>query len=271
MANIAIILAGGNGTRFESTSLAKQYNKIGGMTIFAITLCQFLYHKEIDFVLPVINSEHTHLYEGVMKEIDKLKSIKQKNGKILQAIFGGNDRLSSSIYGWYKIFELSISGIIKHVDKILVHDVVRPFVSSSLISDVLKALDMHDIVDVGIDLIDTIKYKINTKHFRYNTLNREHLYATQTPQGMRYNVLKNIYINYKKSFFDIEQSDINYTTHPCKDFTDDINFCISMNADLSLGIVNGISINKKITYLDDLLYAKFLINNLKRTRFFEFL
>lgn len=76
------------------------------------------------------------------------------------------------------------------VDVVLVHDAARPLVPVEVVTGVASAVrDGHDAVIPVIPVVDTIK-SINDDGQIIGTVPREHLRATQTPQGFRREVLQ---------------------------------------------------------------------------------
>ena len=86
--NVAIILAGGKGERFQA-SLPKQFAKVAGKSVIEHTIKQFQDHEMIDEIAIVINE----LYQ------DKLESIILNNNwsKVKKVLLGGYERYTSSL------------------------------------------------------------------------------------------------------------------------------------------------------------------------------
>ena len=68
-------------------------------------------------------------------------------------------------------------------EKVLVHDGARPLVSNDVIKNVCDALKNNDSVTCGVRLKDTVK-RVSDDGFAVETLNRDSLFAIQTPQGI---------------------------------------------------------------------------------------
>jgi 2-C-methyl-D-erythritol 4-phosphate cytidylyltransferase/2-C-methyl-D-erythritol 2,4-cyclodiphosphate synthase len=180
---IALILASGNGNRFQS-NIPKQFHKIGDSSILRKTIEQFTIHNEIDAVAVVINNKFTDLYEQETKNLD-----------LLPFIIGGEERQDSS--------RLGLEAIAKYNPKnVLIHDGARPFISSEIISNTIKNLEFYDCVIPGIAVSDTIKKFINNE---ITSLTREDLYFVQTPQGAKFNVIYNLIKNSKEKYTDESQ------------------------------------------------------------------
>ena len=176
--NYAIIVAGGKGKRFSNKE-KKQFFKIGSKTILNLTVEKFLNHNLIDRIVIVIPEE------------DKYK-FNINDEKIYKISLPGEERKDSVLNALY-----TIENDIKPNDKILIHDGVRPFVSESLITNILNALEEYDCVVPGIKIFDTVK-EIDSKNSIIKTLNRDKLVRIQTPQGFKGKLLNILIGNLKK-------------------------------------------------------------------------
>ena len=238
MKNIALIVAAGNSTRFES-DIPKQYTAVNGKTILRWTVDRFLESEFIDAIMVVINKEHQHFYEDSIKDID-----------VLPFAFGGKTRKESVFLGLKSLEHLQLKNV-------LIHDAVRPLVSTSLINEVIKKLDDYDAVDIGLPITDTVKYQ---NEGMTEIIDRDRIYATQTPQGFKFTTILGLH----------ESTQENYT--------DDISLCLANN--IRICKVIGEKSNIKITSYNDLEYFRFMtkVNKVYRTglgvdvhRFSEFL
>jgi len=77
-------------------------------------------------------------------------------------------------------------------DVILVHDAVRPFVTSEIIQEVIRGVEKHGAAIAGLPAVDTIKQVDRTAEGAVitTTIPRERVVMAQTPQGFRYSVMK---------------------------------------------------------------------------------
>lgn len=118
--NIAIIFAGGSGVRMGA-GIPKQFLEIGGKPVVIHTLKIFQNHKDID-----------KIYISVLKDyIDYMKELTQEYHITKTAdVIAGGETAQDSIYNALKRVEEENPG-----DSIvLLHDGVRPFVSSDVVS-----------------------------------------------------------------------------------------------------------------------------------------
>ncbi len=166
----ALIVAAGRGVR-AGGGLPKQYRAIGGSPILAHTLRLFQDHDRIGAVMVVIHPDDIALYEGAATDATKL----------LPPVSGGASRQASVLAGLEALAPLGF-------DAVLIHDAVRPFAPPALISRVVDALADHDAVLAASPVTDTLK-RSDDDGFVADTVPREGLFAAETPQGFRLNVI----------------------------------------------------------------------------------
>lgn len=224
--NIAIILAGGFGTRF-GTELPKQFAKIAGKTIIEHTINVFQQAKKIDEIAVVINKNFIHEIENIVN--------KNKFNKVKKILKGGIDRASSSLSAINAyLHEKNPENI-----NMIFHDAVRPFVSETIIDNVIEALGNHNAVDVAIPATDTI-IEVPNNSIK-NIPDRSTLQQGQTPQAFK---LHTIAEAYKKAKID-----------PNFKATDDCGVVLKYLPNEKIYVVHGHETNIKITYELDLFIA----------------
>jgi 2-C-methyl-D-erythritol 4-phosphate cytidylyltransferase len=224
MKNIAIILAGGSGSRF-GLNVPKQFAKLAGKTIIEHTIDVFEQNSMIDEICIVIKSEYK----------DRIKEIILKNGykKIKKILDGGEERKDSSLVA-IKAYELEIGNC-----NLIFHDAVRPFVDNRIINECIRKLDYYNAIDVAIPAVDTIIEVEN--NVITNIPLRDKMMQGQTPQAFKLNTIKKAY--------EIAQKDKNFKP------TDDCGIVKKYLPDESIYVVKGSLQNIKITYQQDLFVA----------------
>lgn len=216
MKTAILIMAAGSGSRFKS-DIPKQYIKIADKAIISHTIAKF---TQLGDVYCVINSAHQALFESSTGDCE-----------IAGVVYGGQTRQESVKLGLLALQD-------KGYDFVLIHDAARPLITKSVIKDVLVKLEEgYDAVDVGIDLVDTIKYK---PEFGGGIIDRAKLYATQTPQGFNYNKIMHWHLQAQR------------------EYTDDISIALDFNANIAL--CKGERENFKITTPFDLKLFEFLLS-----------
>ncbi|MDA9651546.1 2-C-methyl-D-erythritol 2,4-cyclodiphosphate synthase [Pelagibacteraceae bacterium] len=176
MKSIALILAGGKGSRL-STSIEKQFITVNGYTILEHTLKKFsksFSRRNLLIVLP-------H------------KEINMKNSKIYmrytnhELIPNGSTR-KESVKNAIKY----INNLKDKPENLLIHDAARPNVSNILIAKIKSTIHKKDINYVIPYLTIDSTLKKYVKH-KIVTLNRNDYITTQTPQAFKYDIISKFY------------------------------------------------------------------------------
>lgn len=173
MKNIAIILAAGKGKRMKADK-NKQFLQIKGKPILYHTLNAFSLCNEIDEIVLVAAKEEIDYCE---KEIVK----KYNFYKVKYIVEGGKERQDSVLNGLLAIEN-------SDCDIVLIHDGARPFVNNKIIENCISYSRKYGATACGVNVKDTIKIK-DKNNFSIDTPNRESLFAVQTPQGFKYNLI----------------------------------------------------------------------------------
>lgn len=172
----ALIPAAGMGKRMGK-AVAKQFLLLGDKPLLAHTLLAFQRAPEIDEIIPILSEEDMESCLGDIIEryhITKVKTL----------VVGGKERQDSVFHGLQKIG--------KDAAVVLVHDGVRPFVTSEMIREAVDLAKKGECVAVGVPIKDTIK-EVDDKKIVLRTLERGRLWAIQTPQAFPVKILKRAY------------------------------------------------------------------------------
>ena len=158
MTTVVIIVAAGKGTR-AGGKVPKQWRIVAGKPVIDWSIDAFKNHKLIDHVIVVLPAG---------KSLDREDVI---------CCTGGNSR-SLSVYNGLKAA--------KHLlpEKVLIHDVARPAVSESIITDVISEINEETGAAPGLAITDAIWTVSNGKIEK--TLDRNFIFRAQTPQGFPY-------------------------------------------------------------------------------------
>ncbi|WP_195218199.1 2-C-methyl-D-erythritol 4-phosphate cytidylyltransferase [Turicibacter sanguinis] len=226
--NIAIILAGGSGTRMGS-DIPKQFIDIYGKPLIIHTLESFDSNSGIDVIAVACKKEwHEDMKIWIRKfGINKVKWL----------IDGGETRQQST-YNALVAIEKEIS----ENDIVIVHDAARPLISQRIIDDNIEGAKLYGAVDTVIPTADTIIKSKDSVTIKDVPIRKE-LYLGQTPQSFKYEVLRNAHENAIKN--------------DLKDKTDDCQLVLQIGKDVNL--INGDKLNFKITTFEDLLLLKAVI------------
>ena len=179
--NLAIILSGGTGTRFDK-SKPKQFYKLNQKTIIETTVEKFVNSNFFNYIIVVSHKDFFKLTKNLF------------NNTNIKVILGGENRQKSVFNG--------LSAAKSYNPKyVLIHDAVRPFFSMNLLKRVLKNLKGEISVVPSINVYDSVRYFKNKK---YSNVFRENLKLIQTPQGFCFNA---IYEAHKKNKESIHTDD----------------------------------------------------------------
>ena len=218
----AIIVAAGHGSRFGG-DVPKQFVMLDGLPVVFHSVRTFAANPLVDRIVLVVHPDYRTLCG------DYAERLGLNQGRGLEYVDGGETRQQSVLNALSSID----SGIV------LIHDGARPFVSKTAINAVITAAGQHGAATLALPVTDTIKR--GAGGFVEQTLPRDALYAVQTPQGFRADVLKQAH------------------DHACKEglqAADDC--CLVERLGVAVAIVAGEATNIKITYDVDLAIAKSL-------------
>ena len=173
---VALIPAAGHGRRMGAEK-PKAFLPLGGLPILAHTLQRFEDCPQVDEVLPLVPPG---------KALDWAEEIVRRSGlkKVSRIVPGGSERQESVYRG--------LRAIQGKADRVLIHDGVRPFVTGALIRRVVAAAGEHGAAAVGVPVRDTVK-SVSAAGVVVNTVEREGLWLTQTPQAFRRHVICSAY------------------------------------------------------------------------------
>ena len=182
-----IVPAAGLGTRMVSAPRAKakptatkQFTELGGVPILIHTLRKFAVSPEISEICIALRANEIEGFRGRLEK--DAKDILQKK---IHLVEGGEHRQQSVANA---LDAVSASDD----DIVLVHDVVRPFVTEEIIHDVIRAAQKYGAAIAGVPAVDTVKQVERTADGALitATIPRERVVMAQTPQGFRYDVIK---------------------------------------------------------------------------------
>ncbi len=180
----AIIPAAGSGTRLEA-KVKKQFLPLQGKPVVIHTLRQFEFCPDIDEVAVAVP-------ESSIVEMESLVS-QYRLHKVSKVLAGGERRQDS-------VNRVLSRLVLKDSDIVLVHDGVRPFVSTKKISQVIKACRSHDAAVLAVQPKDTIR-RSNGGGFFDQTLDRSALWLVQTPQAFKASLLKKAFEKARREKF----------------------------------------------------------------------
>ncbi len=176
--NLAIILSGGKGKRFDS-SKAKQLFKINNKTIIENSVQKFLDSRLFNKIILVSHKELISSTKSLFKD------------KKIKIISGGKTRQESVFIG--------LKEAKKNDPKyVFIHDSVRPFFSLDLLKTIMNNLKNNYGVIPSINVHDSVRY-FKSKY--YKDVPRENLKLIQTPQGFYFDLIYEAHKKVRKSIY----------------------------------------------------------------------
>ena len=241
MKNIAVILAGGTGSRMGGP-VPKQVLPLAGRTVIEHSVETFCNHSAIDEVAVVVHPD----WRGRMEEIVDRRKWKEERGKLKKIIDGGSERYMSSL-----------NAIMAYIDEpddtnLLLHDAARPMVSAEIIDRVVAALKHNEAVGVAVPSTDTVwevhpdfnsEFGVRSSEYEIPRFvaripERRLMWRAQTPQAFRLPLIRDAY---QRALQD-----------PQFQATDDCGVVRKYIPGTKITVVEGSDLNLKVTTPQDL-------------------
>ena len=143
MSNIAIVFAGGTGTRMNTKSKPKQFLELHGKPILVYTLEEFNKHQEIDGIILVVLNEWIEYCRALVSKFSLYK--------VKEITAGGVTAIESQRNGLRKACELYDKDSI-----VLIHDGVRPLIDAETISKNIDSVKKNGTAITVTPAIETI-------------------------------------------------------------------------------------------------------------------
>ena len=184
---IVIIPAAGLGTRMSAgassarkPAASKQFAELNGVPILLRTLSRFAEMPEISQIRIALRKQEIAAFETRLRQ-----ETPEGWAKKTVLLEGGETRQQSVSHALNEI----AAG---PEDIVLVHDAVRPFVTQSMVRDVIEAAQKYGAAIVGMPAVDTVKQVERTAEGALikATIPREKIVMAQTPQAFLYRVLR---------------------------------------------------------------------------------
>ena len=224
---IAIIPAAGIGVRMRSDQ-AKQFIDLRGKPILAVTLSHFQKCSLVDKIVVVVSEDDVDYCNREIVD-------RYQQSKVCKVVAGGKRRQDSVRKGLE-----SVGGLCKWM---LIHDGVRPLVTTGLIEKVIKAAKKFRAVITGLPVKETVK-ELDDQGMVLQSVHRSHLWLIQTPQIFQF---EDINLAHQKAIQD-----------GWEEATDDAFLIEKMG--IPVKIIEGEENNIKITTPRDLDIARFLMS-----------
>lgn len=166
-----IIAAAGSGSRMTG-SQPKQYLPLAGIPILARTIQAFSQHPLVDEICVVARKEDCNYCLEQMVQPFALT-------KVSSIVAGGKERQDSVRSG--------LESVSADAEYVLIHDGARPLIEEETITRVIRKMVEVGAAAAGVPVKDTIK--VVSEQILTMTPDRRQLYAIQTPQAFRKDLL----------------------------------------------------------------------------------
>src|SRR5579862_2919120 len=177
---MAPVLAAGKDAKSKKPQPSKQFTELAGTPILVHTLRKF---AGVNAVSEIWIALRENEIDGFRQQL--AKESKSVPAKKIELVVGGEHRQQS--------VENALHAVSAAPDDIvLVHDAVRPLVTTEIIEEVIEAAKKYGAAIAGLPAVDTIKQVERTAEGAIikATIPRAGVVLAQTPQGFRYDVIK---------------------------------------------------------------------------------
>ena len=222
----AIIPAAGRGKRIGA-SVPKQFLEIQGRPLLHHTLTVLASCKLIDYVVLVMPRA----------EVEEMGEDWLNKYEIVREVVVGGEQRQDSVYNGFNSLE-------EGTDIVVVHDGVRPFTTTQMITATVEAAQQHGAAITAIPVSDTVKQAVDG--FVKQTVPRDGLWRVQTPQAFQCGLLQQAFKKAKKdSYYGTDEGSlVEYLGERVK-------------------IVPGSELNIKITRKEDLVLGESLLSRIR--------
>lgn len=225
--NIVLLIAGGVGSRFGA-NIPKQFVEINNKPIIAYTLETFQKAIEIDQIVVVSVA-------GWEDYIERLKN-NFAITKLMHIITGGDSRFESIYKGL-----ISLADIANESDLVLIHDAVRPCVTTNQINSSLRVAKIQGAALAVASCYDTM-FVSRDGIIIDKVFPREELFKGQTPESIQYGIAYSAYREADQKGF--------YIDSPTS---------LLLKLNIPVGLSLGSQENLKITTMEDIALFKTII------------
>ena len=222
-----VIAAGGSSSRYGAKN--KLFEELDSLPVFLHCLKNFVPYLPDEHVVLTVPQA---LKEDFARLLEKYQYLFK--GKNVVLVNGGSCR-EESVYN-------GVKALPEECGYIAVHDAARPFADHFLLLETLYGAEISGGSIAAKKVTDTIK-ETDEKGLVARTVPRENLWAVQTPQTFRRDILLEAFCKGKEEL---------------KKFTDDSSL-VERFTSCKVGITETVKPNIKVTFPEDLLFAQMLL------------
>jgi 2-C-methyl-D-erythritol 4-phosphate cytidylyltransferase len=204
------------------------YRPLGGKPLLAHTLQAFEDCPSIDNV--VLVNEAEYMLFATDNVIDRFGLTK-------------TNKVTACAKSRFSTIQNGLNAVEADTDIVLIHDALRPFVSTQLISDLVSEGLAHDAVAPGLKTSDPVKRA--EQGYILASLDKDRIYIMQSPQAFKLQLIRDAYKNAESS------------EHV---FADDV--AVVENFGHKARVIEGERYNLKIDTDEDFKLAKILLENI---------
>jgi 2-C-methyl-D-erythritol 4-phosphate cytidylyltransferase len=235
MSKFAVILpAAGKSSRF-SQQRKKVFVELKGRPVWVRTAEQFVNRDDVVQTILVISPDDLEWFKEKFRPNLAFMDI--------EVVIGGSERADSVLCG--------LTRVRADVDFVAVHDAARPLIVKEWIDQVFRAAEQHDAAILATPVTSTLK-RVDQGQSIEETISRANLWAAQTPQVFRRQLLMDAYAR-------------RGNLQP----TDEAQLVEQLGR--AVKIVPGSSLNMKITTQEDFRIAEHLLDLLPKDKLPGFL
>ena len=172
MGSVAVVIpAGGVGARFGGRT-PKQFLRFGATPILAITVRHFATHPAVGAIVVAAPEGYVTRARRILAPVSRRTA--------LTVVAGGRTRQDSV---W-----LALQAVPDDAQLVVVHDAVRPLITAKLVDAVVAAAATSGAAICALPVAETVK-RVRGDLVE-STLDRSELWAVQTPQAFRADLLR---------------------------------------------------------------------------------
>ncbi len=242
MKTIAVIFAGGKGTRLAHKDGPKQFVEIGGKPIIAWTLDIFQKSSVIDSIYVVSLASHIGVMQKIVSDygITKVEKIVPGGYYAMDSIFAG---LNAAVED-------------NNPDDaiVLLHDGVRPIINTALIDIVVSSVQERGNAITSSPAFETLASSKDGGETLDSITERSEMYTLQAPQAFRLGAIYDAHIKAKAA--DVHNKVVDQAHLVGRLDKTDLDVSLAQ-----LHLIPGVRGNIKITTFDDINYFEFLIDS----------
>ncbi|MFT3870273.1 MAG: 2-C-methyl-D-erythritol 4-phosphate cytidylyltransferase [Nibricoccus sp.] len=225
MRNAAILLAAGSGRRMQGLVTDKVLAPLADKPVFAHSVAAFLESGVADFYAIVYRDQ---------RQMTELSAYAPTPSVFVK---GGRERQHSVAN--------ALEALPSDIGHVFIHDCARPLIKAEQLVALLKIVQIENAAVLAHRVTDTIKQHSGNGHLK--TVDREHLWAMETPQVFTRELITRAYARVVEKELSI---------------TDDAAAVELLNHPVAL--LENATANPKLTTPADLAYLEFLLANPQR-------